>query len=151
MRNSPALPILALGVAAVLAVATIISYAAGAAKSVTVLSEAEIGMAAWAFTLAIYGVQGLVSVLTEGRELRPGVIEPRPSNLFIVAILVLGLALFGIATGLGWAIISDWRPRSLGLLAGAGCLDLALLLILYKEAFVGNEVRFDLRDDGVPW
>jgi hypothetical protein len=32
-----------------------------------------------------------------------------------------------------------------------GCLDLAILLIFYKEVFIGDEARLDEIDDGVPW
>ena len=38
-----------------------------------------------------------------------------------------------------------------GVAAGAGCVFLATLLVCYKEAFLGDEARFDDREDGVPW
>jgi hypothetical protein len=52
---------------------------------------------------------------------------------------------------LGYGIVDDWEPMAIGALAGVGCLVLAMLLIFYKEAFVGDESRFDAREDGVPW
>jgi hypothetical protein len=151
MRNSPALPIIALAAAVALAVTAALAYAAGPAKPVVVLSEVEIALTAWALALAVYGVQGLTSVMLEGRELRPGVVRPRLTDPFSVAIVGLSALLLGAAIVLGWGISAEWKPRWLGMLAGAGCFDLALLLAFYKEAFIGNEASFEERNDGVPW
>lgn len=151
MRNSPTLPIIALAVAVALAAIAAFSYAGGPAKPVVVLSTAQIGLTVWAFTLTVYGVQGLVSVMLEGRELRPGVVLPRLTEPLSVAIAGFSTLLLGAAITLGWGISAEWKPRWLGMLAGAGCLDLALLLAFYKEAFVGNETGFEERNDGVPW
>lgn len=115
------------------------------------LTELEIGLTAIAFTLAIFGIQGLISVLLEGRRLLPGRVRPRLTNPLSVAIVVFALLLFGIAIFLGIGIVRGWGPLALGTLAGLGCLDLALLLIFYKEAFIGDEACFDERNDGVPW
>ena len=152
MDNSPRLPTVALILALVLALATILSYQAGGDKAdVFVLTELEIGMVGVAFALAVFGIQGWISVLLEGRRLHPGIVRPRLTDALSVAILVFSLALFGVAVWLGYGIVSDWGPRVLGLAAGLGCLILALLLVFYKEAFVGDEARFDEREDGVPW
>lgn len=115
------------------------------------LTELEIGFVALAFTLVIFGVQGLISVLLEGRELHVGRVRPRLTNFLSVAIVVFSLALFSLSVALGIGIIRDWSPRAIGTLAGLGAIDLAILLIFYKEAFVGDEACFDERDDGVPW
>ena len=34
---------------------------------------------------------------------------------------------------------------------GTDAFLLAAMLVAYKEAFLGEEARFDRRDDGVPW
>ena len=150
MRNTPTLPIVALVLAAVLAVVTLIAYYSSE-REVDAMTEGQIGVAAWAFVLAIYGIQGLVSVLLEGRELHPGRVRPRLTNPLSLAIVLFAVLLLGVAVLLGYGIVEDWEPMAIGALAGVGCLDLALLLIFYKEAFVGDEAHFDRRDDGVPW
>lgn len=150
MRNTPTVPIVALVVAAVLAVVTVIRYLS-LDREADVLTEGQIGLAAWAFALAIYGVQGLISVMLEGRELHIGRVRPRLTNPLSLAIVVFALILLADAVLLGYGIIDDWEPMAIGTLAGVGCLVLALLLIFYKEAFVGDETRFDEREDGVPW
>src|SRR4051812_24180464 len=115
------------------------------------LSELEIGFVGIALTLVIFAVIGLISVMLEGRELVPGRVAPRLTDPLSVAIVIFSVLLFVIAVFLGLGIVQDWGPRLIGLLAGLGSLDLALLLVFYKEGFVGNEARFDERDDGVPW
>jgi hypothetical protein len=115
------------------------------------LTELELAGVAWAIGLAVYGVQGLISVLLEGHELHPGRALPRITGLLSTGIILLSLALFGIAILLAIGLTSDWHLDVLGLLAGAGCLVLAMLLVFYKEAYVGDEATLDNRDDGVPW
>jgi len=115
------------------------------------LNELQIGVVAWAFTLVIFGVIGLISVVSEGRELRVGRVAPRLTNLLSWAILVVGVLLFAIAVTLGVGIAFGWSTALIGLLAAAGCFILAMLLLFYKEAFIGDEASFDRRDDGVPW
>jgi hypothetical protein len=151
MRNSPTLPIIAVGAAMVLAALAALSYVMGGPKATVVLNEIQIALAAWAFALAVYGTQGLLSLLLEGRELRPGRVAPRLTDPLSAAIVVVALGLFAIAVLLGLGIVSGWRPALLGLLAGSGSVELALLLIFYKEAFLGDEAILQERNDGVPW
>jgi hypothetical protein len=58
-----------------------------------------------------------------------------------------------VATGgaLAYGIAGDWGTTAIGLLAGLGCFLMAAMLVAYKEGFLGEEARFDRRDDGVPW
>jgi hypothetical protein len=151
MENSRGLPIAAIVIAVLLALLTYLSYQAGEAAEIFHLSELEIAYVAAAVGLVTFGIQGLISVLLEGRRLRPGRVRPRLTDPLTVAIVIFSIALFADAVVLGYAIYEDWSPIRLGLLAGAGCIIIALLLIFYKEAFVGNEATFDDREDGVPW
>ena len=151
MENSRGLPIAAIVIAALLALLTYLSYQAGEAAEIFHLSELEIAYVAAAVGLVTFGIEGLISVLLEGRRLRPGRVQPRLTEPLTVAIVILSIALFADAVVLGYAVYEDWSPIRLGLLAGAGCLIIATLLIFYKEAFVGNEATFDDREDGVPW
>ncbi|MDP9366200.1 MAG: hypothetical protein M3Q10_18595 [Chloroflexota bacterium] len=151
MDNSPRLPTVSILLAIGLGLITGASFLSREVGDVPFLSEAEIGMVAIGFTLAIFGVQGLISVLLEGRQLHPGIVRPRLTDPLSIAIIVSSVVLFGIAVALAYGIVLDWSPIALGLVAGAGCLILAMLLVFYKEAFVGDEACFDDREDGVPW
>lgn len=147
MRNSPWLPAAALVIAIVLGVFTLIQ----AANTPGPLSELHLGYTAAVLGLGIYGIQGFVSVAVEGEELRPGRIPPRLTDPFSLAILILGVGLIILAGFLIYGIAADWATDVLGLLAGGGSIIIAILLMFYKEAFVGDEVSFDDREDGVPW
>lgn len=115
------------------------------------LTELELGGIAWAIGLAIFGLQGLLSVLVEGEELVPGRVPPRLTNPLGVGIVVLSLALVATAGVLAYGLTSDWGAGAIGAVAGGGCLAVAVVLVFYKEGFVGDEASFDEREDGVPW
>ena len=148
MTNSPRLPVVSLILASLLAIATAATIDPGRPLP---LSELQLGAVGGALTLAIFGIQGLISVLLEGRELRPGMAPPHPTNPLSAAIVIVSILLFGDALLLGYGIVIGWGTAALGVAAGAGCVFLATLLVCYKEAFLGDEARFDDREDGVPW
>ena len=136
--------------AIILAGATIVSVMAGVGGD-PALNELQIGAAAWALTLAIFGVQGIVSIVLEGRQLFVGTIGPRLTNPLSAAVAALSVLLLILAVLTGLAIVSGQPTTVVGTAAGAGCLDLGLLLLLYKEAFVGHEAHLEPRQDGIPW
>jgi hypothetical protein len=148
VTNSPRLPLVSLLAALGLVIAVAITLDR---SNPIPLSELQLGALGGGLALAIFGVQGLISVKTEGRELRPGVVPPTLTNPLSAAIAVLSLLLFVVAVLLGYGIVNGWGTLRIGGAAGAGCLLLAALLLLYKEAFLGDEARFDNREDGVPW
>jgi hypothetical protein len=150
MQNSPGLPLVALAVALVLAAITVASVIAGTGAD-PALTELQIGATAWALALGIYGVQGVVSIVAEGRRLVPGAVEPRMNNPMSVAIAGVSMVLLVAAALTGWAIVSGQSTALIGSAAGAGCLLLGLLLLFYKEAFIGHEAHLEPRQDGVPW
>jgi hypothetical protein len=148
MNNSPLLPIVSLILAGLLATAVAVTVGPGGAVP---LSELQLGAVGGALTLAVFGVQGLLSVGLEGRELRPGMVPPHLTNPLSAAIVIVSILLFADALLLGSGIVSGWGSLALGVAAGMGCVFLAALLVFYKEAFLGDEARFDDREDGVPW
>jgi hypothetical protein len=148
VTNSPRLPAVAFILASLLAIA---AAAAIDPDRPLPLSELQLGAVAGALTLAVFGIQGLISVLLEGRELRPGMAPPHLTNPLSAAIVIVSILLFGDALLLGYGIVIGWGTAALGVAAGAGCVFLATLLVCYKEAFLGDEARFDDREDGVPW
>jgi hypothetical protein len=148
MNNSPFLPIISLILAGLLATAVALTVGPGGAIP---LSALQLGGTVGSLTLAVFGVQGLISIGLEGRELRPGMSPPHLTNPLSAAIVIVSLLLFADALLLGYGIVAGWRTVALGVSAGAGCVFLATLLVGYKEAFLGDEARFDDREDGVPW
>ena len=147
MRNSPALPLASL----VLAILLGIHASAAAAGDGGPLNELQLGEFALALALLVFGLQGIISILIEGQELVPGRVPARLTNPLSVAIVIFSLLLFALAVLLAYGIADGWRLQVIGTLAGVGCLVLALLLVLYKEAFIGDEANFDDRQDGIPW
>ena len=63
--------------------------------------------------------------------------------LSVLVVILAGLTAFAVVSGRPTAIV--------GSAAGAGCLTLGLLLLVYKEALIGHEAHLDPRHDGVPW
>jgi hypothetical protein len=150
VQNSPGIPLAAFVVAIVLAGATIVSVMLGVGGN-PALNELQIGAAAWAVTLAMFGAQGIVSIVLEGRQLFVGTIGPRLTNPLSAAIAACSILLLILAGLTGLAIVSGQPTAVVGTAAGAGCLDLGLLLLLYKEAFIGHEAHLEPRQDGIPW
>jgi hypothetical protein len=148
VANSLRLPVVALILAGVLAIAAAATIDPGRPLP---LSELQLGAVGGALTFAVFGIQGLISVLLERRELRPGMAPPHLTNPLSAAIVIVSILLFGDALLLGYGIVIGWGTAALGVAAGAGCVFLATLLVCYKEAFLGDEARFDDREDGVPW
>ena len=66
MQNSPGIPLVALLVALALAGVTALSVIAGVGGGVA-LNELQIGATAWALALGLFGVEGFVSIVVEGR------------------------------------------------------------------------------------
>jgi hypothetical protein len=148
VTNSPLLPLVSLLVGIALAIAVAIS---AGPRGFFPLSELELGGVAGALAFVVFGVQGLLSVAVEGTELRPGSSPPHLTNPLSTAIIVLSLLLLIDAVLLGFGIVTGWGTLPLGIATGLGCLFVAALVLFYKEAFLGDEARFDDREDGVPW
>ena len=148
MRNSPLLPLGSLLLAVILVIATL---AAGDPADLLPLTELQLGAIGAALTLAVFGIQGLLSITLEGQELHPGQSTPRLTQVLSTAIVITELLLLIDAVLLGYGIVTGGDTTSLGVMAGIGCLLLAVLLLFYKEAFLGDEARFDDREDGIPW
>lgn len=148
MRNSPGLPVISIVIAFALGALAIFPYALDAPPAPT---EIQIFYIAFALSFLIFGVQGLLSVLLEGQELHLGRVPPRLTGVLSVLITLFTFALVAVAIGTGYGIFAGWTTRTLGIFFGLGSIVLALQLIFYKEAFIGDESRFDNREDGTPW
>lgn len=147
MRNSPRLPSVCLIISFLLGLH--LAYSTG--NNDGPLTELQLGEIALAISLIIFGLQGLISVVVEGQELHPGRVAPRLTNRLSAGIVTIACILLVISGLLAYGIASEWSVKSIGTLAGTGCLAISLLLVFFKEAFIGDEANFDNRDDGVPW
>lgn len=115
------------------------------------LDAYQIGLIAWGFLLALYGIQGLLSVWQEGQELVPGRRErPKEPLWALLAAAALVALIFYLAIRF-ISELADAPPRQLALDAGLLFLSLAAMLVLYRKYFVGDEAVLQDRDDGVPW
>ena len=150
MYNSPGLPLIALVIALILATITVASVLAGIGAD-PALTELQLGATGWALALGIYGVQGMLSIIAEGRALSPGAVAGHMGRRMTLTIAGLSVVLFAVSALTGLAIVSGQSTIVIGSTAGAGCLLLGLLLLLYKEAFVGHEAHLESRQDGIPW
>jgi hypothetical protein len=151
MRNSKSVPIAALALAGIMAVAATISFLLNGETDPFHLSALEIGLVGIAVTLAIFGVQGIVSIVSEGEELRPGKSPPRLTDELTGTIVVFSIFLALAAVLLLIGIPEGLSTVYIGIVAGIGCIILGTLLVFYKEAFLGDEAVLDDRDDGIPW
>lgn len=147
MRNTAGLPIVAI----VIAIAMLVLVGNNHAVNPGHFNVVELGAIAAAVTLIIFGVMGLISVAVEGRELTPGSSPPHITNTLGISIVIITLLLLATGVALAYGLADDWSTTRIGLLAGLGCFLMAAMLVAYKEGFIGEEARFDRRDDGVPW
>lgn len=116
------------------------------------LESYQIALIVWGFVIALYGVQGLLSVWLEGQQLQPGEKHsPRePLGAVVVIALLAGLALF-FAVQFVRSLQQQPDPQRLALYGALLFFGLAAMFVLYRKYFIGDEVITQDRDDGVPW
>ncbi len=116
------------------------------------LESYQVALIVWGFVLALYGVQGLLSVWLEGQELRPGEKNsaPEPMGAVIVMALLAGAVLL-CAVQFVRSLQYQPDPQRLALYGALLFWGLAAMLVLYRRYFIGDEVVVGDRDDGVPW
>lgn len=116
------------------------------------LESYQIALIVWGFVLALYGVQGLLSVWLEGQQLRPGEKSSarEPLGAVIAIAVVAGLVLF-FAVQFVRSLQHQPDPQRLALYGALLFFGLAAMLVLYRKYFIGDEVVTQDRDDGVPW
>ena len=149
MRNSPGLPILSLIGAFVLGALAIIPYKTTGAVAPNEIEIGLLGVALWPSVSS--GCRDCSPCCWKGKNCIWGGL-PRASprcSAFSIVVFTFGLVAVAVATGYG--IFAGWNPQTLGIFFGLGSLVLAAQLIFYKEAFIGDETRFDEREDGLPW
>lgn len=116
------------------------------------LESYEIGLVAWIFLLALFGIQGLISVWLEGKELKLGR-EKRPSEspIAVIAIGILTVAELVLAVSFIQSLQANGSPKALAIYAALIFFSLAAQLCLYRRYFIADEVIAQERDDELPW
>ena len=116
------------------------------------LKAYEIGLVAWTFLLALFGLQGLITVFLEGEELEPHEGKEREGSLGAIALLAGLLALeVALAVLFARGLYTGAQAKTLALYGGGIFLALAAMLIVYRRAFVKDEVIAQEREDDFPW
>ena len=118
------------------------------------------GLLVFAFVLFVYGFIGLMSNWLEGSEFRPGIHNPEPSSLPVVAGVVLSLLLVvlaGVFVRILLPIVpEEGEPYSTptwlqgGVFAGM-MMILAFLIAIYKKFFQQEEVLAEDEKGDFPW
>lgn len=116
------------------------------------LESYQIALIVWGFVLALYGVQGLLSVWLEGQQLQPGERgSAREPWWAVAAIAVLAGAEIALAVQFIQNLQRQSDPQQLALDGALLFVGLATMLVLYRKYFIADEVIIQDRDDGVPW
>lgn len=115
------------------------------------LDSYQIALIVWGFVLALYGLQGLLSVWLEGAA-QPGEKSPAPEPLGAVAAIAIlaGIEIF-LAVRFVQSLQHQPEPQRLAFYGALLFFGLAAMLVLYRKYFIGDEVITQDRDDGVPW
>ncbi|MFN4218422.1 MAG: cytochrome C [Candidatus Bipolaricaulia bacterium] len=116
------------------------------------LESYQIALIVWGFVIALYGVQGLLSVWLEGQQLRPGEkgSAREPLGAAVAIAFLTGLVLF-FAVRFVQSLRQQPDPQRLALYGALLFFGLAAMLVVYRKYFIGDEVITQDRDDGVPW
>ncbi len=116
------------------------------------LKAYQIGLVAWTFLLALFGIQGLITVYLEGQATEPHRGEAREGSPWAVLLLAMLLAVelaFSVLFARG--LYGGAPSELLALYGGAIFFALAAMLIVYRRCFVRDEVIAEEREDDFPW
>jgi len=120
----------------------------------THLEEYQVGLLTWIAVLLVYGAQGVLSVLVEGKEVHER--EPdRNSQPPLGSVMVIGILFLILLLSAGVFVLQVVRPAgSILVLAVSGVgwmLALATMLLLYRRYYVPEELASEAREDEIPW
>lgn len=116
------------------------------------LEAYEIGLVAWVVLLSLFAIQGMISVWLEGRELKVG--KPTRASEPIAALLLavlLALLEFIWIVQFVRGLYGGAPPAMIAIYAALLSFTLAILLLIYRRAFLSAETILQERDDHVPW
>ena len=164
MDNGPRGPLIGLGSAIALTALTIVlfyyrggnneyfvDYTSANWVFIVELNAFEIGLVGLALTLATYSAIGFLSFFLDGARVHVGRQSARLSDGVTVALAAFCLATVACAVVFSLAVVFEWGREITGISIGLGFIFASLVLACYKVGFLGEEGRFDEREDGIPW
>ena len=164
MDNSPRGPLIGALFAILLGAATVIlwlyrggdhhyflDYTTTAYKFIVELNAFEITIAGLGLTLAIYAAIGLFSYFLDGREVHVGRFAPQLTDATSAGLAITTVLTAVCAVLFAVGVVQDWGVEPMGVIIGAGFVLAAFVLAYFKQGFVGEDGRFDDREDGIPW
>ena len=115
------------------------------------LNAFEITLVGLALTLGVYSVIGLFSYFLDGPRVHVGRSGPELTDGNAAALGVFAVLTAACAVVFALGVVFDWQREVIGLSIGLGFVFAAFVLGFFKQGFLGEEGRFDEREDGIPW
>jgi hypothetical protein len=115
------------------------------------LNAFEIGLAGLALTLGVYSAIGLMSYWLDGARVHVGRSAPKLTDGVAVGMALASVATAAMAVVFALSVVFEWGREVTGVSIGLGFMFAAFVLAFYKIGFLGEEGRFDEREDGIPW
>lgn len=115
------------------------------------LNAFEITLVGLALTLGVYSAIGLFSYFLDGPQVHIGRSGPQLTDGTAAALGIFSVLTAASAVVFAIGVVQDWGRLVMGLSIGLGFVFAAFVLGFFKQGFVGEEGRFDEREDGVPW
>jgi hypothetical protein len=115
------------------------------------LNAFEIALAGLGLTLAVYSAIGFLSYFLDGARVHVGRRAPRLTDGVAVGLTIFSVLTAACAVVFALGVVYEWSREVLGSSIGFGFVFASLVLACYKIGFLGEEGRFDEREDGIPW
>lgn len=115
------------------------------------LNAFEITLVGLALTLGVYSAIGLFSYFLDGPQVHIGRSGPQLTDGTAAALGIFSVLTAACAVVFALGVVQEWSREVVGLAIGGGFVFAAFVLGFFKQGFVGEEGRFDEREDGIPW
>lgn len=115
------------------------------------LNAFEITLVGLALTLGVYSAIGLFSFYLDGPRVHIGRQGPQLTDGTAAALGIFSILTAICAVVFALGVVQEWGREIVGVSIGLGFVFAAFVLGFFKQGFVGEEGRFDEREDGIPW
>lgn len=111
----------------------------------------EITLIGLALTLGVYSAIGMFSYFLDGPRVHIGRAAPRLGDGVTFALGAFAVLTAACAVTFALSVVYEWGREITGVSVGLGFIAAAFVLAFFKQGFLGEEGRFDEREDGIPW